>query len=231
MATLILDFVPPEISDYTTLQVWESATKEGAPGSQVATFPVTFPYPTRITVTTATSGTDWFSIRWAGANNLLSEFSQPIKGGTSTLIGTLINRVMLRQPNADENVVKQVAEAVVEQYLGISDVYGIDPTTLSYTQLEGLTQFIMAYTLMNEMSSTASASSGSGWTAGLVSMKATSDSAVKVSWDTVDRLLDSAKLLLGLGGFSRIANMEICIAGGMSEIVTADISRLLIEVE
>jgi hypothetical protein len=118
----------------------------------------------------------------------------------------------------------------VSEYFGTQDIYSIDPETVSYKVMEGLTLMIMAYTLISEMGQSASSSSGTGWTAGLVSMKASTDSTVKSSWDSIDRLLARAQALLGVG-FSRIAQMEIEIAGGLSQIVTADISRLLIEVE
>jgi hypothetical protein len=230
MASLILDFVPPPTTEWTTLEVWEAATKETAPGTLAQSFPVSPPYPTRIVVTTANSPTGWFSIRWGGAGGLFTPFSDPIQGGTDTLVGKLINRVMLRQPNSDENIVLQVTEAVVSEYFGTQDIYSIDPETVSYKVMEGLTLMIMAYTLISEMGQSASSSSGTGWTAGLVSMKASTDSTVKSSWDSIDRLLARAQALLGVG-FSRIAQMEIEIAGGLSQIVTADISRLLIEVE
>lgn len=232
MATLILDFVPPEIAAYNELQVWESSTKEGAPGTLIESFAVTAPYPTRITVTEAVGPTNWFSIRWAGPDSLFTEFSDPIQGGTSTLVGILINRVMLRQPNVNENIVKQITEAVLAEYFGTQEIYDIDPDTVGYNTLEGLTLFIMAQSLVSEISSTTTASTGDGWTAGLVSMKNTTDTATKTStnWDNIERLLKLAEKWLGVN-YSRISQMEIEIAGGMSQIVTADISRLLIEVE
>jgi len=231
MASLILDFVPPEIPGYDVLQVWEAATLAGAPGTMIQSFPISSTYPTRITVTSATSPTGWFSIRWGiTANGIFTPFSEPLQGGTQTVVGIIVNRVMLRQPNSDENVVLQITEAVVETYFGTTDIYAIDPDTVPRSILEGLTLYVMARNLISEMSVSASSSSGSGWTAGLVSMKAQADSAVKTSWDTIDRLMKEAEKLLGLG-YSRIAQMDIEIAGGMSQIVTADISRLLIEVE
>ncbi len=231
MASVILDFVPPAEDGYDVLQVFESPTKEGAPGTLAQSFPISGAYPTRITVTSATSPTGWFSIRWGiNAANVFTPFSEPLQGGTQTLVGIIINRVMLRQPNSDENVVLQIVEAVVEMYFGTTEIYDIDPDTVSRAVIEGLTLYTMARNLVTQMSTSASSSSGSGWTAGLVSMKASSDSSVKLSWETIDRLLKDAEKLLGMG-YSRIAQMDIEIVGGMSEIVTADISRLLIEVE
>ena len=232
MASLILDFVPPEIPGYDELQVWESTAKEDAPGTQIQTFPISGTYPTRMTVTTATSVTNWFSIRWAGPGPVFSEFSMPIQGGTSTLVGMIVNRVMLRQPNANENVVLQISEAVISEYFKRQDIYSIDPDTVSYGIIEGLTLYVMAQSLISQISSSSSSTTGSGWTAGLVSMKDSTgtETSLKVSWETVDRLLKQAEKWLGTS-YSRIAQMNIEIAGGISQIVSADISRLLIEVE
>ncbi len=230
MPSIILDFVPPEFPGFSELQVWESATKLGAPGTLAQTFVIDpAAYPTRITVTTAASLTNWFSIRWRTAAGATTDYSDPIQGGTATLIGILVNRVLLRQPTSNENVVLQTTEAVVEEFFGV-DPYTIDPATVNFRTLEGLTLYIMARDLIWEIASSYASSSGSGWAAGLVSMKASSQEQVETSRANIEWLLKEAQKLLGLG-YSRIAQLKIEIAGGMSQIVTADISRLLIEVE
>lgn len=231
MATVILDFVPPEHEGYTTLQVWESATEQTAPGALAQSFAVDpVNYPTRMTVTNAASATNWFSIRWLDAAGGATPYSDPIQGGTTTLVGILVNRIMLRVPSANENIILQTVEAVVAEVMGTSDPYSVDPATVSYRLMEGMTMFAMGRALMYEMAESSRSTTGSGWTAGLVAMKSDSGSSVEINRGTIDWFLKEAARLLGLS-YSRIAYMDIVINQGFSEIVTADISRLLIEVE
>ncbi len=231
MASLILDFVPPEYPGFNALKVFESATQAGAPGVLIQTFVVTpGAYPTRIVVTAATSISDWFTIQWQTAEGVTSEFSQPIQGGTTTLVGILINRVLLRQPTANEIIILQATEAVVAEVFNVDDPYSVNPELVSAQYMEGMTLFIMARNLMYGIAASSSSSSGSGWTAGLVSMKATTADTAKVSREMIEWLLREAARLLGMS-YSRIAQLEIQIAGGLSQIVSADISRLQIEVE
>src|SRR3954447_21503524 len=104
MATVTLDFKPPTDPDIVTLHVQEAPTSAGV-FTSLATHPAgTYPdYISEITITDAVSATDWFRIAWENASGGLTPYSEAMPGGTTTYLSKLIDRVMLRMPDSDEN--------------------------------------------------------------------------------------------------------------------------------
>lgn len=228
MATVILDFVPPTDPDIITLHVAEGDTGEG-PFVERAPHPAgTYPsYITKITITDATDAENWFRIRWENASGGFTPWSDPVPGGTTTYLGKLIERVMLRFPDSNENIVAQEAEQVLQDYLHVNPYLSASPL-VKYRIWNGMALLVGARVQLVEFISN-SAGQTSGWTSGLVSMKSGTSSSSSI--EGIDRLLKEAMRLLGLGA-GIVAQMVVPeIAGGFSTIVTADISRLLIEVE
>lgn len=228
MASVSLDFVAPSSQNIVALEIWEGTTPDGLfdlieTVTGVGSYP---DYISEYTTDDATSIDHWFRIRWVDNKGALTGFSQPVQGNVTNLVKILVDRIQLRAPGVSEAVAVQVAEFVISAVMHTENPYD---TTLAPTirQLEGMTLLGVARSLIHEFA--ISAGTSSSWVAGLVSMKA--DSSVAVNEKLIDYLLDQAGLALGLGR-SVIAQMVVPpIAGGMSEIVVADISRLLIEVE
>lgn len=226
MASVPLSFRPPESENIAALLIYEAAAADG-PFALIDTVVEIGEAPNYIDqyeTTNATSQTNWFAIRWRDVNGALTGLSASIQGGTELAIHKLVERIELRDPDVSERVAISVAEYVMESYLN-KDPY--DSTiSLSYRQLEGLTLLALAQVQIGQLVS--SAGSTDGWTAGLVSMKSGTSTQ---SLDSLRKLMAEGARILGLG-YSRVVQMAVPpIAGGFSEIVTADISRLMIEVE
>lgn len=228
MASVHLDFVAPDIPDLAQLEIYEATTPEGAftlieTVTEIGVYP---DYLSEYTTNLAVSDTNWFRIRWADEKGAVTGYSQAVQGNASSLVKKLVDRIQLRAPTVNEGVAVQVAEYVISEVMGTDNPY--DPTlNPTYRQLEGMTLLGVARSLIHE--SAVSASDTSQWVAGLVSMK--SGSSTETSTKIIDYLLKEAARALGFS-FARIAQMAVPpIAGGLSEIVTADISRLMIEVE
>lgn len=242
MASVPLRFSAPPRENLKSLHIFEAPDSSGpwveieeVTGVAIGSFP---DYIDEYTTQAATSGIDWFAIQWEDTGGAFTEMSNPIQGGTRSFVAEIIDLVTERDESLDAQVVRQETEVAVETYFG-QDPYTVDGTNVNYTKKVGLARLVQARTLINaavaQAASTAAATSGAGWTAGLVSMKGSSSSEVAktaaVNSDLIKWLLEQASRQLGLN-WSRIVQMaEIPIAGGLSEIVSADISRLQIEVE
>jgi hypothetical protein len=226
MATVILDFLPPEDTDIVTLHVGESPDSDGV-FTELATHPSgSYPdYISKVTVTDAVSVDDWFRIAWENDSGGMTQWSDPVQGNTTTYLSKLIDRVLLRAPNLNENVVAQEAEAIIEEVLHV-DPYASDSLTVKYKIWNGMTLMTIARAQLTELA--AQTSSSASWTAGLVSLK--SDSASALTIQGVRDLIDEASRLLGYSS-GRIAQMVVPeIACGYTQVVMADISRLEIDV-
>lgn len=227
MAAVHLEFLPPQDDDITTLHVEES-TLIGGPFTEVQTFPAgTYPdYITDVDVTAASNPLDYFRIRWQTTAGNFTPYSSPIKGGTTTLVAQIMDRVILRDPAVNPLIAGQEAEAVVSEYFHVDDPYSVDPAEGTPRVLSGLTLFALArsYTIrLIEKTQT-----GQKWTAGLVSMDAGSSSSTQ-SWAAIDKLIELANKELGTG-YSRILLMEeISVAGGLRQLKSFDVSRAIIE--
>lgn len=228
MATVVIDFTPPEIPGIEALRIYECATKEGSYAqiertTDIGTYPA---YITRYTTVLASSATDWFKIAWENTEGAITVESQPVQGGTTTLVNELVNRVMLRDPALNEVVVTQVAEAVIQIVMGAEDPY--DPTlTATPAQLEGMTLMILARSNMHMIMLTNSSSEG--YTAGLISIKSSSSSKSQTSTDLIEWLLNEANNLLGLN-YSVIMLMEDISINGAVSGWELDQSRLVVQV-
>jgi hypothetical protein len=231
MATVYLDFVAPnEIDDIVKLHIYEGPTVDGpfAEIEEVTEVGTPGSYISFYETDQASDENNWFSIRWETSKGGFTPTSEAIQGNARTAVAELTSRVMLRDPMAEEAIVVQESEAVLEEVFGTTDV---PPDSISSKQYSGMTLLVLArIQLYSFASSSSGASSGGGWTAGLVSMKSDSSSSTSKIND-FNELINQASRLLGLTS-SRVAQMippEIAL--GLSEIVSADISRLQIEVE
>lgn len=193
MATVILDFVPPHTPGWTKLRIYEASEKEG-PFNQIeeVTAVGSFPnYITRYETTLASSKNNWFQIEWESAAGSTTDRSEPVKGGDLSLVAIIMDRVMLRDPSLDEEIVKQSVEFAIEAALG-QDPYAASAAQ-SYRILEGLTLLALARA---SISSLATTSTDESYTAGLVSQR--SGSGKVTSADLIKQLLAEANNLLGV---------------------------------
>lgn len=226
MASVFLDFVPPDRPGFVTLEIFEAPAHDGSFTSiEVVSDIGEYPdYITRYSSNLATSVADWFAIQWTDDKGVKSQRSEAMQGNTESLVGILVSRIMLRNSSLDENVVLQEVENLIQEFFGVVDPYTIDPASVRGRIMTGLTLLGMA---RSQLFITASGGASASWTAGLVSMKSSTDT----SFSTVEMLLKQASQMLGLN-ISRVAQMATPeIAGGLVTIVSADISRLQIEVE
>lgn len=226
MASAHLDFIPPDVPDLTKLRIYESTTEDGT-FALIEEITGVGAYPTYIseyTTNLATNVDNWFAIDWVDSKGFNVGISQAIKGRTSLLVGEIVRRIQLRDTTISEKIAQQEAEAVIERYFGV-DPYTLETTEAKYWQKSGLTALAMAriYTVGLVQSGTVSS-----WTAGLISVK---NEAGRETRTNITELLKEAQRVLGLttGKIAQMAALEI--AGGGSDIVSIDQSRLLIEIE
>ena len=225
MVTITLDFLPPTDPDVITLHVEEAPSAEG-PFAPLATHPAgVYPdYISKVTITDATSADNWFRIAWENSSGGMTPWSDPVPGNTTTYLSKLVDRVMLRMPNADENVIAQEAEAVIEEVLHV-DPY-TSAATVKYKTWNGMALLVMARVQLSDYAG--SVSTNESFTAGLVSMKSGSSSNLDLK--AIRDLMEEAARLLGFST-ARVVQMIVPeIAGGLSQVVMADISRLQIDV-
>ena len=231
MASVRIDFVKPNDPDLVALHIWEASEKEGVYNEieevdEIGTFPNYISY---YTTDQAASTIGWFRIQWEDSKGATSELSEPRQGGADNLVSIIVDRVLLRDSSINEAVAVQEAEAVIQWYFGGKDPYSIDPATVSYTQMSGLTLLTLGRSLLFEVL-VGGSSSANSWTAGLVSLKSESGTGGSSTAGIFD-LLKQANTLLGLSQSSIAQMEEITLAGGASVIVSRDQSRLLVEIE
>ena len=117
-----------------------------------------------------------------------------MQGGTTSLVKTLVDRTLLRNPMLDERVVAQTAEFIIQVVMDTDNPYDPDlkPTP---AQLEGMTLFCLGYSMMSSTASSGSA--GESYTAGLISQKSETSSKASTGGQPWDVFLDQAGILLG----------------------------------
>jgi hypothetical protein len=199
MASVHLDFVPPNQPNLETLKIWESTSVDGIFGVIESVTPVgTYPnYLSEYTTDQATSPDNWFAISWVDDKGAETEKSAPIQGGASTLVRRLADRVLLRDATLNELVVVQTSEWAITYALDVSDPYSIADDGATYQELEGMTFLVMAHSLITTIAAT-SATAGESYTAGLISQKgATTSTASTDKTKLAQSLLDLANSLLG----------------------------------
>lgn len=226
MASVPLKFIPPDEPGWTTLHIYEATTSLG-PFTEIENVPSGDPnYITRWTTDKATAVDNWFQINWSDSKDAFTETSQSVKGGTETLVGEIVQRILLRDSTINENIAAQEAAAAISDYFRVDDPYTIDPASVNPKILQGLTLLAMAwgYTVTQ-----ATSGSVQKFTAGLVSLD-TGTSSTKSSAN-IDQLIKLANKLLGRN-YSLIMRLkEISVAGGYRPLlVTADLSRTMIEI-
>jgi len=225
MASVRLDFVAPEISNLAKLIIYESDSPTGTFSPiEVVTSIGTYPnYISFYTTENASGLQKWFAILWEDDKGAQTELSSPVQGGTSLLIGQLINRVLLRDPKLNEKMVSQECETVLERYFK-SDPYSI-ALTANYTELRGLTNLALAKCYIADLGS---ASTASQFTAGLVSIKFDESRLVNRK-DLIQELIKESNKDLGtiVSVILQMDRIEIIPTAESSEI---DQSRLLVEI-
>jgi len=227
MAVVELQFLPPDTSDIQTLHVEEASSADGA-FTEIQTFPAgsSPEYISSVEVTNAIDPLDWFRIRWQDSVGNFTPYSQPIQGGTTTIVAQVMDRVILRNPTVNSLIAGQEAEAVVADYFSVNDPYSIDPTQANPKLLSGLTLLALArvYTLR-----LISAGTTAKWSSGLVSMDTSTNTAQ--TWGAVDKMIELANRELGRN-YSVVAMIkEIEVAGGFRQLKSLDVSRALIEIQ
>jgi len=193
MASVPLTFVAPDIEDLVALLIYEAPEQDG-PFALIETVEDVGVYPGYIdnyTTDQATSTSDWFAIRWQDAKGAESPLSVPIRGGTTTVVASLIRRTRERNAGLDTRVIQQEAEAATERYFG-QDPYTVDLADVSYRVLNGLVYLVLARCLTVQQSQ----GSADRVTIGLTTIA--SQSGATVSQKAIDELLALARGELGI---------------------------------
>src|SRR4029077_15361267 len=141
MASVRLDFVPATTPGMISLRVEESMLKEG-PFTEIDKVMAIGAYPNYISYYVTLSATDanyWFRIRWEGEGGIFAPYSQPLQGGTKTLVQEIVDRVILRNPTLNEAIVTQEAQAVVSQYMATDDPNSVLVDEANYIEIRGMT--------------------------------------------------------------------------------------------
>ena len=203
MATVRIDFVQPSDPDLIALRIHESSEKEGVYAEIERVTPIgTYPnYISYYTTDQATSAVGWFRIQWEDSKGALSELSAPWQGGTDSVVGAVVRRVLLRDPSIDEAIATQEAEAVICCYYGVDDPYSITEMP-NPAVLHGLTLLTMASCYVTDLlvGGSSGATSVSDYTAGLVSQKSgtgTASGGTVMSLDGIQGIIDFANKCLG----------------------------------
>lgn len=220
-----LSFVPPPDPDIVRLHVFESNNPVSGFTEIDSVLTGTYPnYITRYVTALANSVDDWFAIQWEDASGARSALSAPIKGGTTTLIGELIERVMLRSSTLDENVVLQEAEAVVSFIYKVDDPYSVNIASVNSLWLTELTTLVLAASLY--VTTTIQGATTQDYTAGLISERNSIDT--RSVQENLERLERRALRRLGIGGslIASIADSKYLVS--VTGVKTSfDSSRLL----
>lgn len=228
MASVRIDFEQPTDEGLVALRIFEAPAANG-PFTQIQRVTVIGAYPEYIsyfTTAAAVNPNAWFTIQWEDAGGALSAMSNPFQGGTTSLIGDLVERVRQRDPSIKEVIARQEVEALLEAYFN-KDPYTVtlDGNPRKYRILNGVTLMALARSYISTFST---GGEYDKWTAGLVSVQ--SGKNASISFRDVARLFQEG---IGLMGYNRatVARMVgLPIAGGVSERISEDTTRLLLSV-
>lgn len=227
MPSIALDFIPPAEPDIITLRVWEAPAQDG-PFALIESVSAVGEYPNYITrwvTDQATSPTDWFKIDWVDSKGAVYEISQAVQGGTVTLVGKIVQRVLARDSSLDERIVDEEAQAVVCDYFNVDDpALAPDPNP---KELRGLTSMTMARVYISNLIAEGQSES---YTAGLVSQRA--ETSTNKSLDLIKYLLGQANQDLGTST-TYIMLLEDVDPTGLNTRSTIDVdeSRLIVEIQ
>lgn len=204
MFTIPIKFVQPQEPDLVKLHIYEGSDPGGLfyeidSSSDIGEFPE---YIDEFTTTQARDPMDWFAIQWEDNKGAKTELSAPLQGGSKTLIGEIVERVLLRSSELNQALVTEEAESLLEWWKS-ADPYTLNLDDYTYTQITALADLTMVntfYALLAER-----AGSTTDYRAGMISE---SYSGYPVQSDSSLRNLELRALKrLGIGG-SRIASIE-----------------------
>jgi hypothetical protein len=225
MAAVRLDFVPPADPDLVELRIYEAAAKEG-PYTLIESVTAIGEFPGYISTYTtalASSEDDWFAVDWYDAKGGNYGISEGIKGGVQTLLGEIVQRVMIRDPTINENVIYDEAEAVLEGFLPAgTDVQDAQIETTNARERSGLTLLTQARCYLYDLSE-----GGQKYTVGLVSQEIKDARSLQ----SVKEMLRMAENMMGLSYTTilQMATLEIGESNG--QLMGIDRTRLLIELQ
>lgn len=234
MASVTLEFLSPTDPDIVAFHLYESNSPVGSFTEVERTTAVgTYPnYIKTFTSSLAAVATDWFSIAWENAGGTISPLSQPVQGGTSSLVGIVTDRVMQRNVSLDKNVVEQEAEFVIGDYYQ-ANPFAILPATVGYRTMRGLITLTLARAYMSMLFTSAQTNK---WAAGLVSMDSSVGSLVNAE-KMFDRLVRLANNDLDRNYSAVLLVEEITVAGGFKSLKTfsqqisgIDITRGIVDI-
>lgn len=192
-----LRFTPPESDDIALLHIWEGSTPTGPFLEIDVTSAGIYPDYIREYVTTqAVMLSDWFAIQWEDNAGVRGNLSAPMQGGTTSLIGELVERVLLRSPDLDENLILQEAEATVSYIYNTPDPYSIDIDTVNRLWLTELAN--LAYVSASYVTFIDIGANTISYSAGMLSES--SGANIKDTLDSLERLEKRALKRLGIGG-------------------------------
>lgn len=233
MASVHLDFVPPDVPNLEALVIYESPMPDGS-FAQIEEITPVGAYPNYIseyTTINATAEDDWFAIRWRDNKGWYTDWSEPIQGGTTTAVGELISRILQRDSSIDEDVARQESEAAIERVFNVTDPYSILDTQVTARQYSGMVLLAMATAQLTRLV-TAASGDVDAFTAGLVSIRSSSSSTSRSSKvPEIESLLKMANRILGLS-FSVVMLMEeIQVTSQAKKLAGVDMTRLIYELE
>lgn len=224
MASVRLNFVKPDDEGLAKLLIYEATSKDGVytlieTVTDIGEFPNYISY---YTTDLATNANDWFVIEWEDDKGSRSPRSNPIQGNTTTAVGEVVKRVILRDPSIDEGLATQEAEITLCDYFMTDAPYDIDPLTVTYKEWGGLTFLTLARAYISEV---LTGSSVSGYTAGIVAQQQGNS---QKSLDDIKRMIEEGNKLLNRN-FSIVAQLEGVTFGSLTG-AEVDQSRLLVEI-
>jgi hypothetical protein len=218
-----LDFIPPPNDDLVELRIYESPVPEG-PFNLIETVTTIGQYPDFISTYTtayATSTDYWFAIDWYDDKDGNLGLSDSIQGNRQLLLGEIVGRVMIRDPEINENIIYDEALAVLERFFPAgTDLRAIPIEDASEQEKSGLTLLTQARCYIFNVSE-----GEEEYTVGLVSQKKRNSRSL----DLIKLLLSRAESDLGLSYSSILQMAEVEVAGGLVAASTVDQTRLLIE--
>lgn len=211
MVKVNLKVTQPDDPTIHELHVYESANPTG-PFVDIATVTLAAGAVLEEIDVDVTSASDWFAFQWKDAAGAwLTPLSPPVKPGQFSFVELVIDRVQQRDRMLDEDIVRQESEAAIEWFFK-KNPYSVSlidiPDGQQYRTLNGLVYLTLARGILARYVRSAMTESA---TLGLVSFK----SAVSMSGKEIEKLIDMAHEMLGIGTATVLDMTRICkIYGG-----------------
>jgi len=230
MANVRLDFSAPNLPDLAKLHIYEGTTPTGV-FSEIEEVADIGDYPDYIsyyTTQNAASVDNWFAIEWEVTGGAFLGLSQAVPGNAQTLVGKIVERVMLRDPSLDELIVTQEAETAVSMYFNTNTPLSV---LASDTSLQILAGLVLLTIVMSSLTLVVAQGSSEDYTAGLVSQKSGTN-MLQANRAAMEALLKRANELLGLNYTLVMLLEDIDPTGtGARSSIEWDQSRLLVTIE